>query len=142
MAGSGKKHPTGCAVAYGVDTFGDRWSLLVIRDLMLKGRETYGDFLAAGEGIATNVLADRLKHLESEGIVKKTRDPENGRRFLYALTEKGRDLAPIIIEIVRWSGKHDRKTTASRDLLRRIETDSEGLVAEIRSGASRQHPPM
>ena len=103
MSQSAKNHATGCPVAFALDTFGDRWSLLVIRDLMLRGNETYGEFLDSGEGIATNVLADRLKGLEAVGIVVKSPDPENRRRNIYRLTQKGLDLAPLIMELYRRS---------------------------------------
>ncbi len=125
---------SGCPVAFGLDTFGDRWSLLVIREMMLNGKTTYGDFLAADEGISTNILADRLKHLEAEGIIEKSRDPENHRSFTYALTEKGRDLAPILLEIICWSGKHDKRPFARKTVFEKIELDREGFEARIRSG--------
>ena len=136
MAGIGKKHGTGCAIAFGLDTFGDRWSLLVIRDLMLYGKKTYGEFLGASEGIATNVLADRLKHLEAQGIVERSRDPENRRSYIYALTEKGRDLAPVIVEIIRWSAKHDADNTSPPELLERVRSEPERLVEDLRAGSA------
>ncbi len=135
MSDQGKKHHTGCLVAYGVDIFGDRWSLLVIRDMLLHGRKTYGEFLAAGEDIATNVLALRLKHLEAEGIIEKKRDPENGRSYIYSLTEKGLALAPVILEIVRWSGQYTALDPARRELVERIADDSDGLLAELSAHA-------
>jgi len=133
MNNTGKKHCTKCAIAYALDIFGDRWSLLVIRDLLLRGHKTYGEFLEAGEGIATNVLADRLKTLEAAGIIVKSRDPGNRRKNIYALTEKGMDLAPVILEIVRWSGHYDQQTNASVEMLARIDSDREGLLADLRS---------
>jgi len=125
---------SGCPIAFGLDTFGDRWSFLVIREMMLKGKKTYSDFLEIDEGIATNILADRLKHLEAEGIVSKSRDSENRRSFIYELTKKGRDLAPIIVEIIVWSGKYDQRPVALRNVLDEIEKDREGFEAEIHSG--------
>lgn len=136
MRDTNKMRQSGCPIAFGLDTFGDRWSLLVIREMMLNGKTTYGDFLAADEGISTNILADRLKHLEAEGIIEKSRDPENRRSFTYALTGKGRDLAPIILEIICWSGKHDHRPVASRTVLEKIQRDRAGFEAEIRSGSS------
>jgi len=137
MRNPDKKRQSGCPLAFGLDTFGDRWSLLVIREMMLKGRKTYGDFLEADEGIATNILADRLKHLEAEGIIQKSRDPENRRSFTYSLTGKGRDLAPVILEIISWSGKYDQRPVALRDIVERIKKDRKGFEAEIRSGPGR-----
>lgn len=134
MRNETKKRPSGCPVVFGLDTFGDRWSLLVIREIMLRGKRTYSEFMQAQEGIASNILIDRLKHLEAEGVLEKSRDPENRRSFVYTLTEKGHDLAPIMLEIVRWSGKYDRRPVASRDILEKIEADRAGYEADLRSG--------
>jgi len=79
MTKESKKRDTGCPVTYGLDTFGDRWSLLIIREMMILGKRTYSEFLEADEGIASNILIARLKHLEAEGIVEKSRDPDNRR---------------------------------------------------------------
>jgi DNA-binding HxlR family transcriptional regulator len=122
-----------CPVAFGLDTFGDRWSLLIIREIMLRGKRTYSEFLEADEGIASNILIARLKHLEAEGIVEKSRDPENSRAFLYELTKKGRDLAPILLEIVIWSGMHDTRPFALKTVLNEIEQDREGFEASLRA---------
>ncbi|MBT4933181.1 MAG: helix-turn-helix transcriptional regulator [Rhodospirillaceae bacterium] len=133
MSQSAKKHGSGCPVAFALDTFGDRWSLLVIRDLMLRGNETYGEFLESGEGIATNVLADRLKGLEAEGIIDKSPDPDNRRRNIYRLTDKGLDLAPVVMEMIRWAGKYDSSREARKGNVRLIENDSDGFLASLRS---------
>jgi len=134
MRSEDKKRQTGCPVAFGLDTFGDRWSLLVIREIMLRGKSTYSEFLEMEEGIATNILIDRLKHLEIEGIVVKSRDPENRRSFKYALTQKGRDLAPIMIEIILWSGKHDHRPFALRGALEEIRKDRIGMERMLLNG--------
>jgi DNA-binding HxlR family transcriptional regulator len=132
-----KDRRTGCPVAFALDTFGDRWSLLIVRDILLKGSETYGEFMQSGEGIATNVLADRLKELEAAGIIGKSPGPDNNRRYLYTLTEKGCDLAPVIVEMIRWSAKYDPKTTARKEVLKWIEDDSDGFIAGLRSRGRR-----
>ena len=137
MSPSIKQHQSGCPVAFGTDTFGDRWTLLVIRDMLLHGKRTYGDFLGAGEHIATNILADRLKSLVADGIVEKNRDPENRRSYIYTLTDKGLALAPIIFEIIRWSGNYIPFNATREKLLKRIETDPEGFIAEIRTREGR-----
>ena len=126
-----KKHPTGCPVAFGLDIFGDRWTLLIIRDMLLLGKRTYSDFLASDEKIATNILANRMRHLEDEGIVTRVRDPENRRSFIYTLTDKGLSLTPVLLEIVRWSGDYLRLNKYRQDLVQRIDTDRDGLIAEI-----------
>lgn len=128
-----KMRDTGCPVAFALDMFGDRWSLLIIRDLLLKGRETYGEFLGSGEGIATNVLADRLKALEAAKIIQKTRDPANRKRYIYSLTDKGFDLAPVLLEMMRWSGTYDPDTILRDRVLTRIEGDRDALLVELDS---------
>ncbi|MDG2284432.1 MAG: helix-turn-helix domain-containing protein [Alphaproteobacteria bacterium] len=132
MRNENKKRQTGCPISFGLDTFGDRWSLVVIREMMMGGKTTYGEFLEAEEGISTNILADRLKHLETEGIIEKSRDPENRRSFIYTLTEKGRDLEPIMLEIVLWSGAHDHRPIALRGPLERVQKDRESFEANLR----------
>ena len=99
-----------CAVNYGVEIFGDRWSLLIIRDIVFVGKKTYGDFLKSEEGIATNVLASRLAFLEEQGVLSKAPSPDDRRKDFYTLTEKGLDLIPIVLSIVLWSAKHDSKS--------------------------------
>ena len=132
MQEKNRKRASGCPIAFGLDIFGDRWTLLVIREIMLRGKRTYSEFLEADEGIATNILIDRLKHLESEGILEKQRDPENRRSFIYNLTKKGRDLAPILIEIILWSGVHDHRPNAKHDVLEKIRQDRSGFEATLR----------
>ena len=129
-----KKRRSSCPVSFALDRLGDKWSLLVVRDLMFRGKHTYGDFLNSGDGIATNVLADRLKCLEAEGIIEKSRDPENRRRYLYRLTEKGLDLAPVLLEMIRWGARYDAETGTPAILLERLENDRDGLIAAVRAG--------
>lgn len=139
MSKQTKKHLGGCPVAYGTDIFGDRWTLLIVRDMILHGKGRYSDFLNAEENIATNILADRLKHLEVEGVVDRVQDPENGRSYIYSLTQKGLALTPIILEIVRWSGSHLKMNKARKELHKRIDTDRNGLIAEI---YARENQPL
>lgn len=126
-----KKHTTGCPVAFGLDIFGDRWTLLIIRDMLLHGKRTYSDFMASDEKIATNILASRMKHLEDEGVVTRARDPENRRSFIYTLTDKGLSLTPVLLEIVRWSGDYLHLNKYRQGLIQRIDNDRDGLIAEI-----------
>lgn len=126
-----KKHQSGCPVAFGLDIFGDRWTLLIIRDMLLHGKRTYSDFLASEEKIATNILASRMKHLEDEGVVTRARDPDNRRSFIYTLTDKGLSLTPVLLEIVRWSGDYLRLNKYRQGLIQRIDNDRDGLIAEI-----------
>lgn len=121
-----------CPVHYALEVFGDAWSLLIIRDLMFKDRTSYTDFLRAEEGIATNVLADRLIRLEEDGIVENVGGAGRGSASAYRLTAKGIDLLPIMLEVIGWSAKYDAKTAADRRFVRRLRRDRVGLEAEIR----------
>ncbi|NQV84424.1 MAG: helix-turn-helix transcriptional regulator [Rhodospirillales bacterium] len=132
MLSPSKQRDNGCPVTYALDSFGDRWSLLIIRDLLLRGFSTYGDFLDGGEGISTNILADRLKFLEAKGILNKNPDPENRRRKIYSLTEKGFDLAPVIFDLFLWSAQYDPDTKAPKELVERMAKDRATLLADIR----------
>mgnify|MGYP000083921378 FL=1 len=133
MTKENKKRDTGCPITYGLDTFGDRWSLLIIREIMILGKRTYSEFLEADEGIASNILIARLKHLEAEGIVEKSRDPDNRRAYIYELTKKGRDLAPILIEIIIWSGMHDNRPVALKKTVNKIKRDRTGFETSLRA---------
>ena len=129
-----------CAVNYGVEIFGDRWSLLIIRDIVFVGKKTYGQFLKSEEGIATNVLAARLAFLEEQGILSKAPSPDDRRKDFYTLTEKGLDLIPMVLNIVLWSAKHDAKSYVrrSKEFLARLSQNpmqvSEEVKALVRKG--------
>lgn len=124
-----RQRKSDCPVHFALEVFGDAWTLLIIRDLMFKGKTTYGQFLLGGEGIATNVLADRLLRLEEDGIIQKQ---SQGAKVLYRLTPKGIDLAPVILDIIEWSAKYDPQTAAEPEFIRKLNRDRTGLEAEIR----------
>lgn len=122
-----------CPIAYALGIFGDRWTLLVVRDLLFKRRRRFNEFLDAGEGIASNVLAERLTRLSSEGVVVAQADADDGRVKLYSLTEKGLDLAPLLVEMILWSAAHDGKSAADQIFVRRARKDRKVLLEEIRA---------
>lgn len=95
-----------CPLNAGLETFGDKWTLLLIRDMMFNGKRYYNEFLQSAEGISTTVLAHRLTMLEKEGLVRVTKDNHHKQKLLYSLTEKGIDLLPVIIAIGLWSDKY------------------------------------
>jgi DNA-binding HxlR family transcriptional regulator len=126
-----RRRRSGCPISIALELLGDAWSLLIVRDLMFKDRRTYNDFLTGGEGIASNVLADRLRKLEAANIIEKRRDPEDARRFLYRLSPKGIELAPVLVELVIWSARHDQ-TDAPPAVVRSMRSDKENFLAEVR----------
>jgi len=125
------KHRSGCPVSIALETFGDRWSLLIIRDLMVRGYRTFKEFERSGERIATNILADRLRRLQASGIVTTEADPADGRRLNYRLTEKGIDLAPVLLELLIWSARHE-DTGAPCATIQEIANNREAVLAEVR----------
>jgi DNA-binding HxlR family transcriptional regulator len=108
VPGKPKKPRSGCPVSMALERFGDRWSLLIVRDLMVRGLHTFREFQASGEGIATNVLADRLQKLAAGGIITAETEYSDRRQVNYRLTEKGIDLAPVLLELLVWSARHER----------------------------------
>jgi DNA-binding HxlR family transcriptional regulator len=120
-----------CPISLALDIFGDAWTLLIVRDLMFKGMNTFNAFLNAGEGIATNVLTDRLARLEAAGMIDKTRDAEDARRYVYRLTAKGADLAPVLVQIVLWSALHT-ETDAPAEQVSAMAADPLGFAQQVR----------
>ena len=100
-----------CAIANSLDTLGDKWSLLVVRDL-LHGKRTYGELARSPERIPTNILAERLKRLESAGIIASTPYQERPVRYAYTLTPKGTALSEVLLAFVRWGEQHIPGTLA------------------------------
>jgi len=122
---------SGCPVSVGLEVFGDSWSLLIVRDLMVRGYRTFKEFHQAGEGIATNILADRLKKLERAGIIASEPVKTDGRRVNYRLTEKGLDLAPALLELLIWGARHEN-TEAPCAAIESMENQREAVLAEVR----------
>jgi DNA-binding HxlR family transcriptional regulator len=122
---------SGCPVSTSLEVLGDRWSLLIIRDLMVRGYHTFKDFQQSGEGIATNILADRLKKLRKAGIVSMESDQGDRRKINYRLTEKGIDLAPVILELLIWGARH-HDTAAPCGVIENVARQRQEVLAETR----------
>lgn len=135
-----QKRRSNCPISFSLDLFGDRWSLLILRDLVFGGARHYRHFAESSEGIATNILADRLRRLERAGLIRKRRDPEDRKRYLYAVTPKGLDTLPILLEMIIWGGTHDPRTAATPEFVERCKNDRERLIAEIRKRAGEGQP--
>lgn len=123
------KPRSGCPVSIALEKFGDRWSLLIIRDLMVRGYKTFKQFQGSGEGISTNILADRLQKLEAGEIILREPEETDGRKINYRLTEKGIDLAPVLLELLLWSAKHEQ-TGAPCELMAQMASNREAVLAE------------
>ena len=121
----------GCPIRFAAGVLGDRWSLVIIRDLIFKNRKYYGDFLTAGEGISTNILANRLIRLETEGVIKKSLDPEHGKRYIYTLTKKGKALLPVLLSMMEWASVYDEATEMPKEFVKKLRNDRQALSVEI-----------
>ena len=139
MSGKSRLHTkrrSGCPLNASVEMLGDRWSLLIIRDMMVNGASSYKEFLESHEKIATNVLADRLKRLESYGIIHSYTDPSDGRKLVYLLTEKGIDLAPVLTEMVLWAAAHEE--TGNQAIVQQMRKDKKGFMEDVRQRWARR----
>ena len=123
-----------CPINFALEIFGDKWTLLIIRDLMFKGKVHYGDFLESEEKIATNILADRLSTLEANGLISKIADPIMKNKIIYSLTRKGGDLAPMLVEMILWSAKYDPKTAASKKFISQARQNKKELLQGLAEG--------
>lgn len=139
---SDKKLRSHCPINFGLESFGDKWSLLILRDIIFRGKRAYGDFLKSEEGFATNILATRLATLENEGILEKRADPGDARKSFFVLTEKGLDLIPLLFEMILWSSKYDSKSEAHRikklvELIRKNNRRiSKKIIERVRAGGA------
>src|SRR5687768_13290422 len=133
----GKKR-SDCPVSSSLDIFGDKWSLLIIRDLMDARECTYGDFLKSPEGIATNILAARLQNLEENGLIEKLEHPDSKAKVLYKLTRKGIDLVPVMIEIGLWAEKYFSIPADRKALLKEVKKDKAAFIKSMTKELERQ----
>lgn len=130
-----------CPITFALEMFGDKWSLIILRDIIFKGKKYYGEFLNSPERISTNILASRLLKLESEGLITKAQDPSNLSKNIYQLTVKGKDLLPVMLDMIEWSVKYNPQpgipssiiSGAPENLLARLHKDREALINEISS---------
>ncbi len=125
------KKRSDCPISCTLDVFGDKWSFLIIRDLLFAKECTYGDFLKSAEGIATNILASRLLMLEENEIIKKLEHPKSKAKVLYKLTSKGIDLLPVLIEMHLWFDKYSTIPEDKREMLDKVKKDKAGFIENV-----------
>lgn len=128
---SSENRRSGCPVSISLEILGDRWSLLIIRDVMVRGYRTFKEFQESGEGIATNILADRLRRLEAVGILTAEAEQADARKVNYRLTRKGIDLAPLLFELLVWGAQHEQ-TAAPAPLIGKLQKERRRFLAEAR----------
>ncbi len=133
---------SGCPLSCALDLLGDRWSLLLIRDMMVRGLSTFRQFQNSGEGIATNILSSRLRSLEAGGIVQAEPSADDGRSIRYRLTEKGIALAPVLFELLIW-GAHHGESGAPCATIDHLEKNRAAVLAEaLRRWKERDPEPL
>ncbi len=124
-------HRSLCPINLVLEAIGDNWSLLILRDLMFRGHSSYQAFLRSEEGIATNILADRLQKLEQNGLISKGADPADARKFIYALTEKGADLAPLLVEMTLFANRHSPRIDMPKDVVADMMRNKSAFAARM-----------
>ena len=132
MSKSSRSEKSNCPISYSLDLFGDRWTLLVLRDLILWGKTRFAEFQNSDEKIASNILSDRLRRLEERGIVDIEKDPTDARQKIYTATEKGLSLTPVLLEIAAWGASHDPNTGAPEDFAADFYADRDAYYSDHR----------
>ena len=125
------KKRSDCPLSCSLDVFCDKWSLLIIRDLLFFKKSTYNDFLTSAEGIATNILASRLKALEENGVIEKSEHPDSKAKILYRLTQKGIDLLPIMMEVYIWADKYFTTPADIKAAIKEAKKDRDKFVKQV-----------
>jgi DNA-binding HxlR family transcriptional regulator len=120
-------HRSDCPISYTLDFVGDKWTLLILRDMMFTGKSSYGDFLQSEEKVATNILADRLNMLVMYGFITKSASQENRAKYVYNLTNKGISLLPLVIEFSVWGSKNN-PNAPNTALLALLKKDKEKTI--------------
>lgn len=128
-----------CPLNFGLELFGDKWSLLIIRDLMFFGKRHYNELLSSSEGISTNILADRLTMLEEAAIIRCTQDDTHRQKKLYSLTQKGADLLPLIIDIGLWSDKYAKNLNTGRAYIFGKSRSRQATITRWRNRIRKEH---
>ncbi|MDP9047117.1 MAG: helix-turn-helix transcriptional regulator [Bacteroidota bacterium] len=127
-----------CPISSALDIVGDKWSLLIIRDIMMNGKNTYNEFLKSPEGIATNVLADRLSMLESAGILAREEHPESRAKIFYRLTHKGIDLLPVLVELILWADAYLPVAPAAKEYGKILKKDKNAIIDRMSAAMKRK----
>jgi DNA-binding HxlR family transcriptional regulator len=121
-----------CPISFCLDMLGDTWSLLIIRDMLFAGKKSFNEFLRSDEGIARNILANRLTQMEAKGIITKHAHATDGRKDVYELTEKGLDLTPILLDMSVWGSVYESRTTVDPQLQGGTHMEREAFSTSIK----------
>lgn len=121
-----------CPITFALDSFGDKWSLIIIRDILFRQKRFFKEFSESEENIASNILSNRLEKLENEGIISKTSDSTNLKRYIYRPTEKCLGLLPMLVEMIKWSLLFDKEAQGPKEILDQIKNNPEKFIQSIR----------
>ena len=133
------KYRSNCPINFTQEILGDKWSLLIIRDLMFMNKRYYGEFLQSEEKISTNILANRLEKLEQNGLITKTLDPDNHAKYVYSLTSSGIELLPILVEMINWGLKHNTTSHVPPEFLKGMRAGKETFVQDLMQFLAKTH---
>lgn len=120
-----------CPISNVLDLVGDKWSLLIIRDLIFFGKHSYSELKNSDERMATNILSSRLERLEKDGLITKQTDINDKRKKVYALTQTGKAMLPIMLEMIIWSSKYAPDTNIPEQLVKRAKNDRKNLINDL-----------
>ena len=120
-----------CPISNVLDHVGDKWSLLILRDLIFFNKNSYSDLKNSDENMATNILSSRLERMEENGLITKQADANDKRKKVYTLTQAGRDMLPILLEMIVWSSKYDAGSDIPAIIIERMEKDRELLITDL-----------
>ena len=124
----------GCPIRYSAEIIADKWTFLILRDLMFRGKSSYNALLKSSESISTNILANRLLKLEKHGLLIKKQNPDNKKQFIYTLSEKGYDLIPVMLKLFEWSLKYDENTFLTEGFVDTVRNNSDTMREEFKAG--------
>ena len=139
QTGKARKRRSKCPLNIALEVFGDSWTLLVMRDILFKGFGTFKEFSSSNEGMATNILADRLKKMTVNGLITASRSNEDRRVMHYRPTPKGLDLAPVMLAMMLWTDKHEDHVVPAEKIARMAE-DGDKFLAEALAQFGNTHP--
>ena len=134
-----ENHRSHCPINLALEVFGDKWSLVIIRDIMFDGKRHFRELLQSEEKIASNILTDRLVMLEQEGIISKVADPDHKLKYIYSLTTKGIDLLPIMVEIGAWSLKYESVDVKKYGHAQTLAKGGKELQKEVKKDLVKKH---
>jgi DNA-binding HxlR family transcriptional regulator len=134
MVRTPRRPRSGCPINFGLEIFGDKWTLLILRDLLMQGKSSFAEFQASEEGIASNILSERLLRLEQSGLVRRHAVKDDARQVRYVPTDACHALLPVLVEMAYWGATHDMRTAAPKSFVSAYEADRARLLKALSTG--------